>query len=179
MTRPSHKGRDLVTGTGGYVSASDETTKGDRHLATITYRIPVDRWQETITALRAIGTRVISENTQADEVTSQVVDLGARIDNLRSRRDLHPRDHGPCRNHHDVLNVPERAPVGQDDIERMVAQQQDLTGRAALGTLAVSWESPVVAAVQEVQSGWNLGHEIDHALAQTVSAGRSLAGPAS
>lgn len=169
------KGRDLVTAIGGYVSASDETTKGDQHQATITYRIPVDKWQDTITALRAIGSRVISENTQADEVTAQVVDLNARIANAQasetSIRDIMARA-GTIT---DVLAVQARLQSVQDDIERMVAQQQDLTGRAALGTLAVSWETPLVAAVAEVQSGWNLGHEIDHALAQTVNAGQALA----
>ena len=169
------KGRDLITAAGGYVSASNETTKGDQHLATITYRIPVDKWQDTITSLRAVGTRVIGETTQADEVTAQVVDLNARIDNARaseaSIRDIMSRA-GTIT---DVLAVQAQLQSVQDDIERMVAQQQDLTGRAALGTLAVSWETPVVAAVQEVQSGWNFGQEIDRALAQTVNAGQALA----
>lgn len=169
--------RGLVTAGGGYVSASDESTKNERHVATITYRIPVDRWQDTITALRAIGTRVVTENTQADEVTSQVVDLGARIDNLRtaeaSIRDIMTR----AGTIDDVLAVQTRLQSVQEEIERLVAQQQDLTGRAALATLAVTWETPVVdvPAVQEVQSGWNLSHEIDHALAQTVTAGQALA----
>ena len=169
------KGRDLVAAIGGYVSASDETTKGDQHLATITYRIPVDKWQDTITALRAIGTRVIGETTQADEVTAQVVDLNARIDNARASETSIREIMARAGTITDVLDVQTRLQAVQDDIERMVAQQQDLTGRAALGTLAVSWESPVVAAVQEVQSGWNFGHEIDHALAQTVNAGQALA----
>ena len=78
------KGRDLITASGGYVSASNESTKGDQRFATITYRIPVDHWQDAITALRALGSRVIAENTQAEEVSAQVVDLNARIDNLRT-----------------------------------------------------------------------------------------------
>lgn len=168
------KGRDQVSSVGGYISASSESTKSDQHTATITYRIPVDRWQETITALRAIGTRVISEDTHADEVTSQIVDLNARIDNARvseaSLRDIMSRA-GTIT---DVLAVQERLQSVQEDIERMVAQQQDLTGKAALGTLAVSWETPIVAAVAEMQSGWNLGHEVDHALAQTLNAGQAL-----
>ena len=170
-----NKGRDLITAAGGYVSASNETTKGDQHLATITYRIPVDKWQDTITALRAVGTRVIGETTQADEVTAQVVDLNARIDNARASEASIREIMSRAGTITDVLAVQSQLQSVQDDIERMVAQQQDLTGRAALGTLAVSWETPVVAAVQEVQSGWNVGQEIDRALAQTVNAGQALA----
>ena len=169
------RGRDLVSGIGGYVSGSNETTKDEQRQATITYRIPVDRWQEAITALRAIGTRVIAEDTKADEVTSQVVDLNARIDNARASEASYRAILARAGTIDDVLSVQAKLDSVQEDIERMVAQQQDLTGRAAMGTLAVTWETPAVAAVAEVQSGWNLGHEVDNALSQTVKAGQGLA----
>jgi hypothetical protein len=169
--------RAQVQAAGGYVSASDESTKEDRHIATITYRVPVDRWQEVVTSLRGLAGKVIRENTQAEEVTAQVVDLGARIDNLRasetSIREIMTR----AGSIDDVLSVQERLSSVQEEIERLVAQQQDLTGRAGLGTLAVTWENPptVIPAVETVQSGWSLSREVDHALAQTVNAGQVLA----
>lgn len=168
------KARDLIVGMGGYVAGSDESTSGDRHVATITYRIPVEHWQDAVTGLRGLADRVVSEKTQADEVTSQVVDLNARLDNLRSSeaslRDIMARA-GTIT---DVLSVQTQLSGVEQEIEQLTAQQQDLTNRSALGTLASTWETPV-AAVVEVQSGWSLGAEIDHAAAQTIAFGQTMA----
>jgi hypothetical protein len=169
--------RDLVQAAGGYVSASDEVTKEDVHTATITYRVPVDRWQEIVTALRGLAAKVVRENTQAEEVTSQVIDLNARIENLRASEASIREIMGRAGTINDVLAVQERLQGVQEQIERLVAQQQDLTGRAALATLAVTWRNPtpIIPAVTTAQSGCNLGAEIDRALAQTVHAGQVVA----
>ncbi len=168
------KARDLVGSLGGYVAGSDESNANDRHVATISYRIPVDHWQDALTGLRALADRVVHEQTQAEEVTSQVVDLGARLDNLRaseaSLRDIMTR----AGTIPDVLAVQDKLSAVRQQIEEITAQQNDLTDRAALGTLTVTWENPV-AAVAATQSSWDLGREIDHAAAQTVAAGQAVA----
>jgi Domain of unknown function (DUF4349) len=168
------RARDLVASLGGYVAGSDESNQGDKHTATITYRVPVDKWQDAVTGLRGLADQVVHESTQAQEVTSQVVDLNARLANLQaseaSLREIASRA-GTIT---DVLAVQDKLTEVRDQIERITAQQKDLTGRAALGTLQAIWETPVVA-VTEVRSGWDLGTEIDRAAAQTVSAGQSVA----
>ena len=72
-----------MTGLGGYISGSQMATDGDQPYASITYRIPSDRWDDALAALKALGTKVVNEQTQAVEVTTAVVDLDARIENLR------------------------------------------------------------------------------------------------
>ena len=60
---------------------------GDQPIAQITYRIPVDRWEDALAALRNLNgqtTKVVTEQTEAVEVTGQIVDLEARIRNLRA-----------------------------------------------------------------------------------------------
>ena len=165
------RARDVVTSLGGYVAGSEESNQGDKHTATITYRVPVAKWQDAVTGLRGLADQVVHESTQAEEVTAQVVDLNARLENLRaseaSLREIASRA-GTIT---DVLAVQDKLTEVRDQIERLTAQQQDLTGRAALGTLQAIWETPIVA-VTEVRSGWDLGTEIDHAAAQTVRPGR-------
>ena len=53
-------------------------------VATITYRIPATRWEDAIRDLRGLATKVVAEQTQATEVGGQLVDLEARIRNLRA-----------------------------------------------------------------------------------------------
>jgi len=64
---------------GGYVSGSDEYDQGEHRWASVTYRVPVDRFDAAIEALRGLSDRVVRESTQASEVTATVVDLDARI----------------------------------------------------------------------------------------------------
>ena len=79
--------RDGVRRMGGYIGASQTQNVDDRPVATITYRVPVDRWEEVLDLLRGIAgpsTKVVNETTNAVEVTGAVVDLEARIKNLRA-----------------------------------------------------------------------------------------------
>ena len=169
------RARALIAGLGGYISASDEIDHGEWVVATITYRIPVDRWQDAIDGLRGLGDRVIREATQAQEVTSQVVDLKARIANLRASETALIGIMDKSGSIEDVLAVQERLHQVRGEIEQLVAQQQALETRAALAALRVTWSSPVVA-VAVTAAGWDLGQVIDQAAAQTVAAGQWLVG---
>jgi hypothetical protein len=172
--------RELVQGVGGYVAAENDSTVEGRRAVVMTYRIPVDRWQEEVDALRGLANTVIAENTEAEEVTSQVVDLNARIDNLRtseaSLRDIMDR----AQTVDDVLAVQQRLETVQGEIEQLVAQQQDITGRAALGTLQVHWEEPYVAPSATprptpFQEGFDVGREIDRSVGQATRVGQAAA----
>lgn len=76
-------GRDAIRTAGGYIGASRQSNDGDRSVASVTYRIPSDRWEESLDTLRKLGT-VLGEETDAVEVTGQLIDLKARIANLRA-----------------------------------------------------------------------------------------------
>jgi hypothetical protein len=73
-----------VLATGGYVGASQESNNGERSVASITCRIPADRWDGAIDDLRGLADKVVAEQTQATEVGGQLVDLEARLRNLRA-----------------------------------------------------------------------------------------------
>src|SRR5207253_3452317 len=72
--------RDAIRGLGGYIGASQQQRTNDQTVASVTYRIPVARWEEALDAIRHLGTEV-SEKTDATEVTGQIVDVAARIRN--------------------------------------------------------------------------------------------------
>ncbi len=78
------KAKAAVAATGGYIGASQESNDDDHAVATITYRIPATRWEDAIDSLRGLAIKVVAEQTQATEVGGQIVDLEARIRNLRA-----------------------------------------------------------------------------------------------
>lgn len=159
---------------GGYVAGSDEYDQGERHWATVTYRVPVDRFGEAIAVLRGLSERVVHESTQSAEVTATVVDLDARISNLRASEAALVEIMDRAGRIDDVLSVQLRLEEVRGRIEQLEAQRANLADQAALSTLTVSWSNPV-AAVSVVQQGWDVGSEVDRALAQTVEALQGLA----
>ena len=82
--------RDGIRALGGYIGASNTSNDGERPIATITYRVPANRWEDALDLLRGLNgltSKVVGEQTQAVEVTGQVIDLEARIRNLRASED--------------------------------------------------------------------------------------------
>lgn len=161
----------LVAGLGGHVASSSTSDKGAGQYATVTYRIPAEHWDEALAGLHALGTRVLSETTQSEDVTGQVVDLDARLANLRVTETALQSIMDQATTIDDVLNVQRELTSVRGDIESMTAQRDQLASRAALATLAVTFEVPV-AETSVAQGSWDLGSQIDSALAALVRLGQ-------
>jgi len=159
---------------GGYVAGSDVYDQGEQRWASVIYRVPVERFEDAIDALRDRADRVVRESTQSQEVTAQVVDLDARIDNLRASEGALVAIMDRAGRIDDVLAVQVRLEDVRRQIEQLTAQRDELAGRAALATITASWMTPV-AAVLVAQESWDLATEVDAALAQTVAALQGLA----
>ena len=168
------RARTLISGFGGYVSGSEQSTKGDQPVASITYRIPADQWDAALNALRALGTKVLSEKTDATEVTGQVIDLGARIQNLRVTEVALQGIMTKATKISDILDVQGQLTTVQGQIEELTTEQTHLQQQAADGTLTVGFEAPV-PAITTATNDWNLGDQVDKAVAQLVQAGQGVA----
>lgn len=159
--------RTTIRELGGYVGASRRTNDGDHPVASITYRIPSARWDQALDAIRALGSKILGEQTEAEEVTSQVVDLGARIANLQaSERSLQAIAERATKIS-EVLEIQRELTGVRGEIERLVAQKQSLEARASFGTLTVTYGVEVVA-IAEAQRDWNPASEVDRASASLV-----------
>lgn len=163
----------LIGGLGGQIAESHESTDSGYQSATVTYRIPAQRWDEAIAGLRGLGQKVIADNTNAADVTAQVVDLDARIANLRATEAALQAIMATATTIPDVLKVQQELSDVRGEIESMVAQRDNLADQAAMGTLEVRFNVPVVATAT-ASSEWDLGREVDRALATLVRAGQGF-----
>ncbi len=168
------KAQAAVTAAGGYVSGSDRAGQGGQQVATVTYRIPAAAWDRTLVAVRAVGSRVEKEQTNTVEVTGQVVDLGARIANLRVTEAALQAIMAKATKIPDVLAVQQQLTDVQGQIEELTAQKQHLQQQAAMSTLSVTFQVPVVA-VTTAASGWDLGSQVDQATAQLIELAQGIA----
>jgi hypothetical protein len=169
--------RAAIRALGGYVGASNTSNDGDQPVAEITYRIPVARWEDALAALRGLNgqtTKVVTEQTQAVEVTGQVIDLDARIRNLRASETALQAIAAKATKVSDVLDVQAQLTNVRGQIEELTAQLTDLSNRADLATLTVTFGVPLVA-VEVAQKGWDPTAVVDEASASMVGILQGLA----
>lgn len=167
------KAKVAVLATGGYIGASQESNDGDRSVATITYRIPATRWEDAIDDLRGLATKVVAEQTQATEVGGQIVDLEARIRNLRaSEVSLQEIAKGTGKVS-DLLEVEAQLTQVRGQIEQLEGQRAQLQDQVAYGTLVTTFGLEVVQVQQQAQ-GWDPRSDVDGAFATLIGAGQTI-----
>jgi len=173
LTAALARAKAAVLATGGYVGASQESNDGDRSVATITYRIPATRWEDAIGDLRGLATKVVAEQTQATEVGGQLVDLEARIRNLRaSEASLQEIAKGTGRVS-DLLEVEAQLTQVRGQIEQLDGQRAQLTDQVAYGTLVAVFGLEAVQ-VETQAKGWDPTTDVDGAFATLIAAGQTI-----
>ena len=167
------KAKAAVLATGGYVGASQESNDGDRSVATITYRIPATRWEDAIDDLRGLATKVVAEQTQATEVGGQIVDLEARIRNLRASESSLQEIAKGTGKIPDLLQVEAQLTEVRGQIEQLEGQRAQLKDQVAYGTLVTTFGLEAVQ-VQAQAKGWDPKDDVDGALATLIGAGQAI-----
>lgn len=163
----------FIVDLGGYVAGSQAESATSTESASITFRIPAARWHEALSGLRGQGQRVVSEFTESADVTAEVVDLDARITNLRATEAALQEIMVRAETIDDVLKVQRELTTVRGQIEQATGQRDHLLRQAAHGTLAVSFITPVAAATV-AHEGWQLGEEIDRAFADLIRIAQRL-----
>lgn len=165
------RARDGIRAMGGYVGASQTENAGDQPYATITYRIPADRWEDALDLLRKLNgltSKVVTESTEAVEVTGQVIDLEARIRNLRASETALQQIQIKVTRISDVLEVEQQLTNVRGQIEQLSAALADLEDRAGFGTLTATFSVPVVAT-ELAAEGFEPAKVVDEATASLVN----------
>jgi len=159
--------RDAIRGLNGYVAGSRQTNDGENSVAEVTYRIPSDRWDEGLDALRKVAKKELGEETNSVEVTGQLIDLEARIANLRASEKAFQAIAAKATKISDILEVQNQLTNVRGQIEQLDAERSHLSDQASYGTLNVTYGIEV-AAVTQAAKGWNAGQEVDRATASLV-----------
>ena len=166
--------QSTIEGMGGNVSQSSSSGEKDSAVATVVYRVPVARWDDALAAIRALGNRVISEQTNSTDATAQVIDLDARISNLQATESALQSIMARASAIPDVLAVEQQLSSTEGQIEELSAQQALLKNQAAMSTLTVSFSTPAETDTTQAAQGWDLGTQIDQAVATLVHIGQGL-----
>jgi Domain of unknown function (DUF4349)/Putative zinc-finger len=143
--------QEILKRHGGYVGemTTNAPEGADRRLSA-TLRVPTSQLDSVIAEVKELG-HVESESQSGEEVTSQYVDLQARLSNARNTEqrliELLRRQTGKL---DEVVTVEEKISEVREEIERMEAERKNLSERVDFGTLSVSFNEPRKTQLQVV-----------------------------
>jgi hypothetical protein len=163
--------RAIAVAVGGYVGGSSAGTEDQP--ASLTLRIPADKFEDALGRLRAMDGDVRAEATSEQDVTASIVDLEARIRNLEASEAQYRRLVERAQKVADILAVQSRLDDVRGQIEQMKAQLEQLNGQASLSTLTVTLV-PASTPVEDASEGWDPGATFDQALAELVGLGQGI-----
>jgi len=110
----------------------------------MTYRVPVNRFEDALAAMRKLGTKVLDEHTESTPVGGQIIDLQSRITNLRASEKAIQAIMLKANTIGDVLTVQQRLAEVQGQIEQLSGQLAGLTDQSAYSTLTVVLVVPIL-----------------------------------
>lgn len=160
VTRTGAKVVDLVTENKGYIQQQDLSNADDTTYETITARVPADRLDAFIAGVSALGS-VEYLNSQASDVTQQVVDLEARIRALQTSVQRLEELLAATTNVADLVAVETELANRQAELDSLISQRDYLGDQVTYSTVTVSI-NPVVESigatppgfVSGLQNGW-------------------------
>ena len=140
----SRRASDAAAAAGGFL-AQQEANPSDG-VATLTLRVPTDRFSAVLGELEAIG-KVLTQRIDTEDVTEQVVDLESRISSARTSvervRDLLDESGDVVQ----LATVEGELSRRESDLELLLGRQRVLDDQVAMATIHVDLREP--AAVQE------------------------------
>lgn len=117
-------------------------SEGGQRQVTLTLRVPQAQLDSVLNNLRSLGT-VEQQSLTAEDVSSQLVDLEARLRNLRQSEAALQRIMERSGEISHVLEVARELSTVRDSIERIAAQQQNLQRRVAYSQIDLTLQSPL------------------------------------
>lgn len=143
---------------GGYVDreTSDRHTRGNETwtTGTLVLRVPAENYGQLIESVEASGT-VEHREAKSKDVTEEVVDLRARLRNLRAQRDRLRDLYESANETEDVLRVGQRLSEVQGEIERVEGRLQVIEDQVAYSTVSIELsEEPPEGKPGPAEAAW-------------------------
>lgn len=157
-----------IDGLGGYAAGSQRSGAGEDARATVTFRVPAARWDEAMNAMRGLASEVLAEESKTEDVTSEVVDLGARIRNLQATERALQSIMDRATVIRDVLSVQAELTTVRGGIEQLSAQKAHLEEQAAFSTLTATFVLKPAPVLAEQQDRFDPASQVDAASASLV-----------
>jgi hypothetical protein len=162
---------------GGYVGSVNAERCDDLLYYRLTIRVPVERLDSALAAVKKLAVRVDHEQVATEDVTDQYVDLDARVRTLqateRELQALLAESRQKSRKVEEIMAVYRELTEIRSQIEQIAGQLANLDKLAAFSTLNVQL-TPTEAARPVAVAGWQPSETVRGSFRTLVSMLRSL-----
>lgn len=166
--------RALADDRDGFVLSSTAYGEDQNRTASISFKVPSERFDDAMSALANLAIKVESQEVQGQDVTDEYVDLNSRLRNLRAVETRLLQFLEEAQRTDDLLAINGQLTDVQGQIEQTQGRIAYLEQSAALSTITVSLRmQPVVEVVPE--AGWSPGLTARQAAKSLVAFGQGIA----
>jgi len=127
----------IASTAGGFVFESSSSYTDERPEADITIRIPADQYESVLEALRGLAVKVERENSKAEDVTEEYIDLQAQLRNNQAVESRYIELLDLAQNINEVLTVQDRIDQVRLEIERVQGRINAIDTLSELVTISV------------------------------------------
>lgn len=160
--------RTLIADEKGYIVGTQ--TQPDPHgvkVGTVSFKVPADKFDETISAVGRLGT-VENLTISGNDVSQQYVDLRARLQNQERQRDALLQLLGQAKTVQETIAIQQQLGTVTETIERLKGQIQFLESVTDYSTFAVTMEE-AAPVVRTNKDDWGFQTAVGQALHNLVS----------
>jgi len=164
----------LAAANGGYVTDSKVWRDGQVVRATLTLRVPAQKLDAALAAIRKVASRVESEAVSGDDVTQEYVDLESQVRNLEAAevemRQLMGTVRERTKKAQDILEVYQQLTQLHGQIETAKGRMRYLSQMSAMSTIKLTL-TPDAVTKPVVEPGWQpvaVAKDASRALVKTV-----------
>jgi uncharacterized coiled-coil protein SlyX len=120
---------------GGFVASSNLADNAGVKTAYLTIRVPTDKYNDLVDAAKKLAALVLSESSNAEDVTAQFVDLNARLKAAQAEEAQYLAILKQAKTVEDTLKVTDYLSQVRSRIEQMQGQLRYLTDKTDYATL--------------------------------------------
>ncbi|HLQ62818.1 MAG TPA: DUF4349 domain-containing protein [Candidatus Acidoferrales bacterium] len=156
--------RALVRLQGGYVSGTSAQADSDRiRTGTVTFQVPVGRFDDTIDQVAKLG-RLRALDISAQDVSTQYVDLQARLSNAEAQRDAYLALLRQARSIADMIAIQQQLGQVTSQIEQLKGQLNYLEHATTYATISATLRENVPPAQPQPADEWGFKTALSEAL---------------
>ncbi len=144
----------IAQGFGGFVVSSFISGEEKNLRASITVRVPDDKFEQTLSQFRALAVRVRSENATSQDVTEEYIDLQARLKNAEATEAQYLALLNRATTVEETLKIYESLSRVRSEIEQLKGRIQFLERSTSMSLITVNLE-PEIATKELAPAGWN------------------------
>jgi hypothetical protein len=165
--------RQIADERGGFVLSAESSGSDEARSATVTIKVPAQRFDETLTTLAKLAQKVESQQVQGQDVTDEYVDLESRLRNLRTLEARLLQFLQQATTIEDSLRVSDQLARTQGEIEQTQGRMKYLRESAQLATITVMLRGTPIAGIA-LEAGWSPLATASRALQGVLRFGQGL-----